>query len=124
MNTVKRSFLSCGLLILALAFVQCKNENKEVQTSEEDTTNVDQEVSKEDFGTTPDGEKVEQYTLRNDSGMEVKIITYGGRITSLTAPDAEGNYEDVVLGFNSLGQYLEDNPFFWGFNWPLWKQDR
>ena len=112
MNTVKRSFLSCGLLILALAFVQCKNENKETQTLDEDTTNVDQEVLKEDFGTTPDGEKVEQYTLQNESGMEVKIITYGGRITSLTAPDAEGNYEDVVLGFNSLDQYLEDNPFF------------
>ncbi|UZH54503.1 galactose mutarotase [Salinimicrobium tongyeongense] len=112
MNTVKRSFLSCGLLILALAFVQCKNENKEVQTSEEDTTNVDQEVMKEDYGTTPDGEKVEQYTLKNDNGMKVKIITYGGRITSLTAPDADGNYEDVVLGFNSLDQYLEDNPFF------------
>ena len=112
MNTVKRSFLTCGLLILALAFVQCKNENKETRSLDEDTTNVDQEVSKEDFGTTPDGEKVEQYTLRNDSGMEVKIITYGGRITSLTAPDAEGNYEDVVLGFNSLDQYLEDNPFF------------
>lgn len=112
MNTVKRSFLSCGLLILALAFVQCKNENKETQTLDEDTTNVDQEVLKEDFGTTPDGEQVEQYTLRNENGMEVKIITYGGRITSLTAPDAEGNYEDVVLGFNSLDQYLEDNPFF------------
>jgi aldose 1-epimerase len=112
MNTVKRSFLSCGLLILALACVQCKNENKETQTLDEDTTNVDQEVLKEDFGTTPDGEQVEQYTLRNENGMEVKIITYGGRITSLTAPDAEGNYEDVVLGFNSLEQYLEDNPFF------------
>ncbi|WZL88156.1 aldose epimerase family protein [Salinimicrobium sp. 3283s] len=112
MNTVKRSFLSCGLLILALAFVQCKNENKETQTLDEDTTKVDQEVLKEDFGTTPDGEQVEQYTLRNENGMEVNIITYGGRITSLTAPDAEGNYEDVVLGFNSLEQYLEDNPFF------------
>ncbi|GHA25756.1 aldose 1-epimerase [Salinimicrobium marinum] len=113
MNTVKRSLLSCGFMILALAFVQCKNENKNSQTSEEETKSVNREnVMKENYGTTPDGEEVEQYTLRNENGMEIKIITYGGRITSLTAPDAEGNFEDVVLGFDSLEQYTGENPFF------------
>ncbi|MGI0105747.1 aldose epimerase family protein [Salinimicrobium sp. WS361] len=113
MNTVKRSFLGCGFLILALAFVQCKNENKDSQTVEGDINSVNNaNVLMEEYGTTPNGENVEQYTLKNESGMEVKIITYGGRITSLTAPDANGNYEDVVLGFDSLEQYLEDNPFF------------
>ena len=67
---------------------------------------------KENYGSTPDGENVEQYTLRNAEGMQVKIITYGGRITSLTAPDKNGNFENIVLGFDSLEQYLEDNPFF------------
>ena len=100
-------------MILALAFVQCKNGSKESQTSEEETNTVNSEnVMKESYGTTPEGEEVEQYTLRNENGMEVKIITYGGRITSLTAPDADGNFEDVVLGFSSLEQYTKDNPFF------------
>lgn len=113
MNTVKRSFLGCGFLILALAFIQCKNENKDSSTVEGDMTSVNNaNVVMENYGTTPNGENVEQYTLKNDNGMEVKIITYGGRITSLTAPDADGNYEDVVLGYNSLEQYLEDNSFF------------
>ena len=69
-------------------------------------------IQKEEFGTTPDGEKVDLYTLTNAGGIEVKIITYGGRITSLTTPDRYGNNENIVLGFDNLNQYLEDNPFF------------
>lgn len=111
MNFIKRSL---GLVFLALVLVQCKNETKDSESSEEQNDPVTNEntTMKEDYGTTPDGEKVEQYTLRNDAGMEVKIITYGGRITSLTAPDKDDNYENVVLNFDSLDQYLEDNPFF------------
>lgn len=64
------------------------------------------------YGTTPQGEEVEQFVLSNERGMEVKIITYGGRITSLKVPDRNDVFEDVVLGFDSLDQYLEENPFF------------
>ncbi|WP_423819719.1 aldose epimerase family protein [Salinimicrobium sp. TIG7-5_MAKvit] len=64
------------------------------------------------YGKAPQGEQVDQFTLRNEQGMEVKITTYGGRITSLKIPDKNDNFEDVVLGFDSLEQYLEENPFF------------
>lgn len=113
MKNFKRSFLSSGILILALVFVQCRNENSTTKTSEDETAaNNENKLIKEDYGSTSDGEEVVQYTLKNKNGMEVKIITYGGRITSLTAPDKEGNFEDVVLGFSSLEQYTKDNPFF------------
>ncbi|UZH56070.1 galactose mutarotase [Salinimicrobium tongyeongense] len=69
-------------------------------------------MHKEKYGVTPQGEQVDLFTLRNEQGMEVKIITYGGRITSLKVPDKNDNFEDVVLGFDSLEQYLEENPFF------------
>ncbi len=69
-------------------------------------------IQKEDFGTTPNGETVELYTLRNNSGMEVDIITYGGRITSLKVPNKDGNMENVVLGFDNIKDYTSDNPFF------------
>ena len=103
----------CCLLFIALLAVQCKSDKKdssEMETTE--TTKAKYSIEKEDFGTTPDGEKVDRYTLQNEKGMEVKIITYGGRITSLKAPNKNGEYEDVVLGFDSLKNYTKDNPFF------------
>jgi len=69
-------------------------------------------IQKKDFGATTEGEKVDLYMLRNAKGMEVDIITYGGRISSLKAPDKNGKYENVVLGFDSISQYVSDNPFF------------
>ncbi|NJB84273.1 aldose 1-epimerase [Lewinella marina] len=69
-------------------------------------------IVRADYGTTTAGEPVESYTLRNAAGMEVTIITYGGIITALTAPDREGKFENVVLGYDSLGQYEASNPYF------------
>jgi aldose 1-epimerase len=65
-------------------------------------------ITKADFGKTPDGTPVEIYTLRNSKGMEAKIITYGGIVTSLKAPDKDGNFADVVLGFDNLDGYTRD----------------
>jgi galactose mutarotase-like enzyme len=56
------------------------------------------------FGKTPDGTSVEIYTLRNSSGMEAHIMTYGGIITSLKVPDKNGNFSDVVLGLRQFGR--------------------
>ena len=64
------------------------------------------------FGRLPDGRMVEQFTFRNTQGMEVKIITYGGIITSWTAPDKTGKYEDITLGCDSLEDYLRGTPYF------------
>lgn len=71
----------------------------------------------EDFGTLEDGRSAQLYTLTNANGMEAKITNYGGIVTSLTAPDKDGNFENVVLGFDSLDKYLEEeyrnaNPYF------------
>lgn len=64
------------------------------------------------FGTTPDGKSVMLYTLRNAAGMEAKITNYGGIIVSLTAPDKNGAYADVVLGYDSLAGYIRVTPYF------------
>lgn len=74
-------------------------------------TNMSQ-VTSENWGTLQSGQKVELFTLRNKGGMEARITNYGGIIVSLTAPDKAGKMADVVLGFDSLAQYEERNPFF------------
>src|SRR5437667_10509982 len=68
-------------------------------------------VQKEDFGKA-DGKRVELYTLTNSHGVEVKITTYGGIVTSLKVPDRNGKLDDVVLGFDNLDAYLKGHPYF------------
>jgi aldose 1-epimerase len=55
---------------------------------------------------------VELYTLTNVSGMEARIMTYGGSVVSLKAPDRQGKLADVVLGYETLEGYLKNNPYF------------
>jgi aldose 1-epimerase len=69
-------------------------------------------IKMEPFGTTPDGKEVNLYTLKNSKGCEVKITNYGGIVVSLTVPDKEGNIGDVVLGYDNLDDYIENNPYF------------
>ena len=75
-------------------------------------------ITSEPFGTVAnpdnpsDGMDVELYTLTNPSGMEVKIITYGGAIQSILVPDRDGNMANVTLGFDNLDQYVNESPYF------------
>lgn len=113
MKISKRSTWLVGIFFITIANIQCKSDKN--QNQDDNKAMEEKELSviqKEDFGTTPDGETVELYTLRNNSGMEVDIITYGGRITSLKVPDKDGNMENVVLGFDNIKDYTSDNPFF------------
>ena len=64
------------------------------------------------YGKTIDNIDVDQFILSNNKGMEVSIITYGGIITSWTAPDKNGDYKDIVLGYNTLAEYENENPYF------------
>ena len=69
-------------------------------------------VTRAAFGTTRDGKAVEIYTLTNSHGVEMRVITYGGIITSLKVPDRSGHLGDIVLGFDTLDGYLKDPPYF------------
>lgn len=69
-------------------------------------------IEKEGFGKTPDGKKVFAYTLTNANGLKAQIITYGGIVTSLSVPDRDGNFADIVLGYDGLDQYINDSVYF------------
>jgi aldose 1-epimerase len=70
-------------------------------------------ISGKPFGTTPDGADITHYTLSNDHDFEVSVINYGGAITSIKVPDQKGNIGDVVLGYETLAEYVK-NPRFFG----------
>ena len=114
MKKIKHTVYFLCLFCFLFSLTNCKGDGKSEKTKENVTTRESEIdfLTKEDYGTTPEGEKVEQYTLTNKAGMEVKIITYGGRIASLKVPDKNGEFEDVILGFDSISQYTSDNPYF------------
>jgi aldose 1-epimerase len=69
-------------------------------------------VKKQAYGKMPNGAAVELYTLTNAKGMQAGIITYGGTVVSLTAPDRNGKFADVVLGMDDLAGYMKATAFF------------
>lgn len=52
------------------------------------------------------------FTMINDNGMEVTCINYGCIITKIVTPDKNGNYENVVLGFEHFPPYITNTPYF------------
>ncbi len=86
------TFAATGLLLLAAGVLRTQPAST---------------LPKESFGKTADGTEVFLYTLRNASGMEVKITNYGGTITQIRVPDKNGKFDDVVLGFENLDGYTQ-----------------
>lgn len=58
------------------------------------------------FRTEVNGKKTDLFTLRNKNNMEVCITNFGGRIVSVMVPDKDGQMRDVVLGFDSIQDYI------------------
>lgn len=77
------------------------------------TSGMNAQVTKKSFGKTPDGANVDIYTLK-DGPIEAHIITYGGIIQSLSVPDKNGKSADIVLGFDTLNEYVTGNKGYFG----------
>ncbi len=58
------------------------------------------------FGYMPDGDMVHSCELTNKNGMQIMVITYGATITALKPPLKKGGFLDVVLGFDTLEEYI------------------
>src|SRR5215213_8626153 len=52
------------------------------------------------------------YTLKNEAGFEVSVTNYGGAVTSLKTPDRDGNFGEIVLGFETLDEYARCPRYF------------
>lgn len=97
-------FISC------LTFASCSTGTPGKETVQ-NPTSMDTKT-KRLFGRLPDGKEVYEYILTNANNIEVRVINYGGIITSLQVPDRNGVAEDIVLGYDSLSGYLKSSPYF------------
>ena len=59
------------------------------------------------FNTEVDGKAVSLYTLHNGF-LTMQVTNYGGRVVALWMPDRRGNYEDIVLGYDHIDKYLNN----------------
>ena len=66
-------------------------------------------IDPKDFDSEYDGAKTALFTLTNANGMEVCVTNFGGRIVSIMVPDVNGEFKDVVLGFDKVCDYFPEN---------------
>ena len=71
-------------------------------------------ISRQNFKHVINNKKVDLFTLKNKNGLVTQITNYGGRVVSLWVPDKTGNFEDIVLGYNSIDGYIKSNEIYFG----------
>ncbi len=76
-----------------------------------DSTMRSKDVVMRPYGVMPDGAAVDLYTLGNESGLRVQVITYGGTVVGIEVPDREGVRDNVVLALPSLAAYLAQDSY-------------
>lgn len=69
-------------------------------------------ICERELGETSDGHPVVMFTLENANGVAAQIMTYGGTLVSLTAPDRDGKLDDIALGFDALADYRRSKEYF------------
>jgi aldose 1-epimerase len=69
-------------------------------------------INESAFKGTHKGRPTSLYTLKNSKGMVVQITNFGAKIVNIYAPDRNGKFADIVLGYESIGGYAKGNPYF------------
>jgi aldose 1-epimerase len=64
------------------------------------------------FGKLGDGREAALYSLTNANGARADITNYGAIIVRLFMPDRAGRMDDVVLGYNTVEEYVKATPYF------------
>ena len=91
----KKMKKALSIFAMALLLVGC-SQKKEVKL-----------IPAENFAKEVDGKQVSLYTLHNGF-MTMQVTNYGGRVVALWMPDRRGSYEDIVLGYDHIDKYLNN----------------
>ena len=92
-----KKFLTAAASLVAL--VSCTQGSVELKSG----------LDSRNFVNEYNGQPTALYTLVNKAGMEVSITNFGGRIVSVMVPDRNGEFKDVVLGFDKVSDYFPEN---------------
>ena len=87
---------ACAAMLLSCASNAKKDKAEEIQL-----------MNAEDFKTEIDGKATSLYTLRAGD-LVMQVTDFGGRVVSLWVPDKNGDYEDIVLGYNNIDSYVHN----------------
>ena len=93
------------IVLFSLLSLSC---NRQMKSTDNGFIAADTLVKASSFQREIDGKKVDLFTLKNDSGLVVKITNYGATIISVLLPDKHGNYDDICLGYPNLDGYFTD----------------
>lgn len=74
-------------------------------TSKKQSKEIEMPYTNADFESVIDGKQTRLFTMENKNGMIVTLTNYGAKIVSIYAPDKNGNFADVMLGFKSIADY-------------------
>jgi len=85
------------LALLPILMIGCKEKSDKTTLSG---------LTKSKFVQVVNGDTTALYVLKNTAGVEVCITNFGGRIVSVLVPDKAGKLQDVVLGFDSISDYV------------------
>ncbi len=91
---MKKKLLSFSFIMLVI--FGCKSNDEKTLSG----------LDKTKFQTVVNGDSTNLYVLKNAAGAEVCLTNYGGRIVSVLVPDKTGKMQDVVLGFDSISDYI------------------
>ena len=71
-------------------------------------------LNKNDFFKNINGKETTIYVLKNRNGLVSEITNYGARVISLWVPDNNGNFDDIVLGFDNIDDYINAKEKYFG----------
>ena len=71
-------------------------------------------LNQSDFQKNIDGKKTDLFVLKNKNGLVCEITNYGARVVSLWVPDINNNFDDIVLGFDNIENYISANEKYFG----------
>ena len=71
-------------------------------------------IHEETIGKLKNGRLIKAYTLENETGLRATFLNYGGILVELEVPDQIGMPMDITLGLDSVEEYVENNPPYFG----------
>lgn len=97
----------CCAIAFGLGALGCQAQNIGTKMTQETPS-----ATISHYGYLSDQTEVKQVTLANRNGMSVNILSYGGIITHIMAPDKDGAFTNIVLGMDAISDYETSNPYY------------